>query len=59
MKVQEIREMAQRMSISAAKLKKGDLIREIQKAEGNCACFGSGRSTLCGQPECLWIDDCD
>lgn len=59
MKVEQIKEMAQRMAIPAGKLKKGELIREIQKTEGNCACFGSGRSTLCGQSECMWIDDCD
>ncbi len=59
MKVQEIKEIAQKMEIPTGKLKKGELIREIQKAEGNCVCFDSGRSTLCGQPECLWADDCN
>lgn len=59
MKVQEIKEIAQRMSIPCGKLKKGELIREIQKAEGNCDCFDSGRSNVCGQQNCCWADDCN
>lgn len=59
MKVQEIKEIAQRLEIPTGKLKKGELIREIQRVEGNCTCFDTGRSTLCGQAECLWIDDCN
>lgn len=59
MKLQEIKEMAQRLEIPVGRQKKGDLIREIQKTEKNCVCFGTGRSTLCGQAQCLWMDDCD
>ena len=59
MKVQEIKEIAQKLDISPGKLKKSELIREIQKVEGNCTCFDTGRSTHCGQPECLWVDDCN
>lgn len=59
MKVQEIKEIAQKMEIPAGKMKKGELIREIQKAEGNCVCCDSGRATHCGQDDCLWIDDCN
>jgi len=59
MKLQEIKEMAQRMAIPAGKLKKSDLIRVIQRTEGNSDCFDSGRSAQCGQQGCLWADDCN
>lgn len=59
MKVQEIREIAQRMEIPRSKLKKGEMIRLIQRTEGNLACFDSGQSTQCGQRGCLWAEDCN
>lgn len=59
MKVQEIKEIAQRMEIPCGKLKKGELIRLIQSTEGNIACFDSGQSTRCGQQGCLWAEDCN
>lgn len=59
MKVQEIREIAQRLAIPASKLKKGELIRVIQRTEGNPECFDSGQAGRCGQRECLWAEDCD
>lgn len=58
MKVQEIRKIARKLAIPAGKLKKVDLIRTIQRTEGNAQCFGSGWSGQCGQDECLWADDC-
>jgi hypothetical protein len=58
MKLQEIKEMAQRMEITAGKMKKSDLIRAIQKKEGNADCFESGVSSECGQHGCLWSGDC-
>ncbi|GFO62394.1 SAP domain-containing protein [Geomonas paludis] len=59
MKVQDIKEIAQRMDISCGKLKKGELIRLIQTKEGNSACFDSGQSSQCGQGGCLWAEDCN
>ncbi|BCG45364.1 Uncharacterized protein GEOBRER4_n0118 [Citrifermentans bremense] len=59
MKVQEIREIAQMLAIPTSKLKKGELIRVIQKTEGNSECFDSGQSGKCGQRECLWAEDCN
>lgn len=58
MKLQEIKEMAQRMEIAAGKMKKSDLIRAIQRKEGNVDCFESGVSAECGQEGCLWSGDC-
>ncbi|MBU5635449.1 SAP domain-containing protein [Geomonas sp. Red69] len=59
MKVQDIKEIAQKMAIHCGKLKKGELIRLIQVTEGNNACFDSGQSSQCGQQGCLWAEDCN
>lgn len=59
MKVAELRVMAAERGVAAGKMKKDDLIRTMQRAEGNEACFASGRAVECGQTECLWRDDCD
>jgi hypothetical protein len=58
MKVEEIRAIAAGMGIKAGKMKKAELIRSIQKAEGNEECFDAGKVLLCGQMECLWREDC-
>ena len=59
MKLEEIKEIARLQGIKAGKLKKAELVRAIQAAEGNAACFGSGQSSECGQQACLWRPDCD
>lgn len=58
MKMEQVRAVAGRMGIKAGKLKKGDLIRSIQQAEGNIACFDTGTADRCGQQQCLWREDC-
>ncbi len=58
MKVEQVRTIATQRGIKAGKMKKSDLIRSIQKAEGNEECFDSGKSQHCGQEECLWREDC-
>ena len=39
MKMQEIREIAKEKSVRAGKMSKMELIRAIQRAEGNNDCF--------------------
>lgn len=58
MKLDEIREIAKRHDIKAGRLNKTDLVRAIQGAEHNMACFGTGRAGTCGQDACLWRQDC-
>ena len=58
MKLDEIREIARKHEIKAGKMKKADLIRAIQAAEGNPVCFESGTVDQCGQDVCLWREDC-
>lgn len=58
MNMQEIREIARERHVVAGRLKKGDLIRAIQRKEGNFDCYGSAREGACSQLECIWRKDC-
>jgi len=58
MKLQEIKEIAQRLQVPARKMTKAELIRAIQRKEENTACFETGTASVCGQDQCLWRDDC-
>ena len=59
MKLDEIREIAKQHHIKTARMKKAELIRAIQQAEGNEQCFDSGNADACSQEKCLWREDCD
>jgi len=58
MKLEEIKGIAKQHNIKSGKLKKAELVRAIQAAEGNDTCFETGRNSGCGQEECLWRADC-
>lgn len=58
MKLEEIKSIAQLYSIKVGKQKKSELVRAIQRAEGNEQCFEAGKSSLCGQNGCSWRDIC-
>jgi hypothetical protein len=58
MKLEEIKEIARQHDIKVGKLKKAELVRAIQSAEGNDPCFETGHASVCGQAECLWRADC-
>ena len=58
MKLVEIRKLAAQRGVKADKMKKTEIIRAVQAAEGNTACFESGTAVECGQAKCLWRDDC-
>lgn len=59
MKVDEIREIARTRGLKPGKLKKAELVRAIQDAEGNTTCYETGKAGGCGQEQCLWREDCD
>ena len=58
MKLDEIKEMAKQHNIKVGKLKKADLVRAIQDAEGNEVCFGTGTADNCEEDSCLWREVC-
>ncbi|MBI5483521.1 MAG: SAP domain-containing protein [Deltaproteobacteria bacterium] len=59
MRLEEIKEIARQHNIKPGRLKKADLVQAIQTAEGNEACFATGKASQCGQHACLWREDCD
>lgn len=56
MKLNEIRAKAQAMKIKVGKMKKAELIKTIQQAEGNIPCFKEKAS--CDRIDCCWQDGC-
>ena len=53
-----IRRMAKSMGINTYQMKKKDVIRAIQKKEGNIDCYGTSRVESCQELNCSWRDDC-
>ena len=58
MKLQEVKAIAKQRGIDHGRMRKDDLIKAIQRAEGNNDCFGTALSRDCGQFDCLWREDC-
>lgn len=58
MRIQEIRAIAKGKGVNSARMRKGDIIRAIQRAEGNFDCFGSSGGGVCDQLNCAWREDC-
>lgn len=58
MKVAEIREIARSNHIGTRGLSKADLIRAIQREEGNFDCYATATDGNCDRRDCLWREDC-
>jgi hypothetical protein len=58
MKIQDIQKIAKKKGVNAGGMNKTELIRAIQKAEGNNACFATSSVQTCGQMNCQWRTDC-
>jgi hypothetical protein len=54
----ESRNYARSRGVNPGKMKKMNLIRAIQAAEGNPTCYGSERKAHCPETKCLWEFDC-
>jgi hypothetical protein len=58
MKIQEVRVRAKALGLKGTfGLSKAELIRRIQRAEGNFDCFGTA-SDHCDQVQCCFKTDC-
>jgi hypothetical protein len=57
MNIEKIREKAKSLGIKPYGMRKPDLIREIQKKEGNFPCFGTA-TDYCDQLDCCFREDC-
>ena len=53
----EIKDKAKNLGITPGTMKKTELIRAIQSAEHNNACYGTTNGT-CQWTECCWRTDC-
>ncbi|AMV70805.1 SAP domain-containing protein [Desulfuromonas carbonis] len=59
MKIDEVRQRAYALGMNGiSRIKKGDLIRAVQQAEGNQPCFGTAGRLDCSQLDCCWREDC-
>lgn len=58
MTVKQIKEIAKAKGVKIGNMKKENIIRAIQRAEGNFECFGTAVSGNCDQMNCLWREDC-
>ena len=59
MNITEVKAFAKSLAVKPGKMKKEELIRSIQLAEGNSQCFNTNFSQQCGQDGCVWRTDCD
>jgi hypothetical protein len=57
MRMAEVKEKAKQLGIKPGRMRKAELIRAIQKAEGNIPCFQTDVDA-CGETGCCWRDDC-
>jgi hypothetical protein len=58
MNVQEIRQIATQIGVKPGKLDKTNLVKTIQRQEGNFDCFATAYDNECDQSGCLWRKDC-
>ena len=58
MTLTKIKDIAKGKGIKVGNMKKENIIRAIQRAEGNFDCFGTAREGVCDQTDCLWKKDC-
>lgn len=57
MLMEDVREKAKTLGLKTARMKKIDIIKSIQAAEGNFPCFGTA-TDYCDQEGCCFREDC-
>lgn len=58
MNMNEVKTLAKGRDVKCGKMNKTELIRAMQRQEGNAECFNTGQANICGQDKCLWRADC-
>jgi hypothetical protein len=56
--LKKIREIARSKGVNPGRMTKAELIKSIQRAEGNFDCFGTATAGYCDQQNCLWMSAC-
>lgn len=57
MKIADVRKRVQKLGIKPSNMKKDEMIRTIQRVEGNFPCYRT-ETDYCDQHGCVWRDDC-
>jgi Rho termination factor, N-terminal domain len=57
MTLRELQKFAKQLGLNPGKVRKAELIKAIQRAEGNFDCFGTAKE-YCDQLNCLFREDC-
>jgi hypothetical protein len=57
-KLRDVRTIARKMGIDTRNVTMTELIRAIQRAEGNNDCYMTARVLTCGETGCCWREDC-
>ena len=58
-KLQDARNMARKMGINTRNVTLTELIRAIQRAEGNKDCYMSAHVLTCEEKSCFWREYCE
>jgi len=58
MTLKQIKDVAKAKGLRIGNMKKENIIRAIQRTEGNFDCFGTAKEGVCDQATCLWREDC-
>jgi len=58
MNMQEIRAIAKSHKVDITGMPKIDIIRTVQREEGNFECFATAYDGVCDRTDCLWREDC-
>jgi hypothetical protein len=58
MTLKQVKDIAKTKGIKVGNMKKTNIIRTIQRTEGNFDCFGTASEEVCDQINCLWKEDC-
>lgn len=57
MNMQQLRDIAKQRGVTPGKLGKAELVRRLQREEGNFDCFARAYDGYCDQYGCLWRED--
>jgi hypothetical protein len=57
-KLREVRSIARKLGIDTRNVTLTELIRAIQRVEGNKDCYMSAQVLTCREKSCLWREDC-
>ena len=58
MHINTIRTRAKDLGLKTGRIGKVNLVRNIQRAEGNFDCFATAFNSVCDQDGCLWQEEC-